>query len=196
MKKGLLMVVILLAMASLMATMAYSSAMITNVAHLKVVTTDKALLALENKAPWGNDRKTTGSKDNTVTIDEGELVFKFGNGVGSSGGEEFHGLQPNSVYTWNYLFTVKNKSAEDIDVTVYLEGDLANYITLGTTDGNGSGASWGSKGSKLVLNNIQPGDNRSSGNIKNIALKIELPPEFKVPEKVLLGKLIVSAEAK
>lgn len=187
MKKGLLMVIVLLSMASFMAAMAYSSATITNAAKLKVVNTNDALLALENTASWSS---TVGFKDKTVKIVNGELFFQFGNGVNNSGGEQFHGLQPNSTYEWNYLFTVKNKSAETINVKISLDGPLAQYITLGVTRGEGTGAYWIGKSAPLELNNI------TSNGLKNIALKIDMPQNSSFTASEILGSIIVEANAR
>ncbi len=195
-KKGLLMVIVLLAMASFMAAMAYSSAKVTNAAQLKVVNTDQALLTLEDHSPW-SWQSTVGSKDKTVVVKDGELFFQFGKGInGGTGAAQFYGLQPNSEYTWNYLFTIRNKSAETLKLTVRLDGPFAQYITLGTTTGQGSGANWGTKGQPLVIDTVPPETRSGMQNIRNIALKIEIPSGHPVSATELLGSIIVEAEAK
>ena len=99
-----------LAVAGLMAAYSYSQATVNNpVQSLSVVTTDQATLALiPNPGP-----------DNNVTVpttgpQAGELVFNFDNGFGGGA----FGIQPNSTYTWDDLFTVKNNSNAAVNVSV------------------------------------------------------------------------------
>lgn len=122
MRKGLMMVVVLLAVASLMAAMAYNSATITSAQELKVVNTKQALLGISPGTGVGN-------KDGTAYIDgDGILKVEFGkSGIDKNG---FPGLQPGSVYTWDKLISIRNKSAEDLDVTIKVTGELAQYLTI------------------------------------------------------------------
>ena len=115
MKKGLLMVVLLLALSSIMAAMSYNKATVTSASALKIVNTNEALLSLE-ATPWSWENRV---KDKTAVVKDGELYFEFGKGIN---GAEFYGLQPNSVYEWSPLFTVRNKSEETLKVTINAEG--------------------------------------------------------------------------
>lgn len=195
MKKGLLVVVVLLAMASFMASMAYNSAKVTNAAQLKVVNTNQALLSLEENTPW-SWQSTVGAKDKTVVVKDGELFIQFGKGVDRDGTTaQFYGLQPNSEYVWNPLFTLRNKSAETIKVTVRAEGPFAQYLTFGTTGQNAT-PTWGTKGQSLVIDNISKEINSGMQNIRNIAVKIEIPSGHAVSQTETLGSIIVESEAK
>lgn len=116
-RRSLLVVIALLAMASIMASMAYSTAKVTNTADLTVVNTSDALLQLKTK-----DITKVGLKDGAATIVDGNLVFNFDKGIG---GKTF-GLQKNSEYEWfndvtgNYygLFWVYNQSNENIKLNL------------------------------------------------------------------------------
>ena len=103
MKKSLLIVIALLAMASLMAAMALTSATVTNAATIKIVNTQDALVAL--KPGTG-----TGNNENTARIVDGNLVFEFGRGKNGA----MYGLQKNSEYVWESLFIVTNHSETPI----------------------------------------------------------------------------------
>ena len=124
MRKGLIIVVALLAMASVMAAMAYNSATVTSAQTLKVTSTDKALLSLVPKPV-----NKIGNKDVTAYVhNDGTLHFNFGaSGLRKEG---FPGLQPGSTYTWDDLFAIHNRSAENLRVTVNVTGRLGNYITI------------------------------------------------------------------
>ena len=105
MKKSLILVVILLAVASLMAAMAYTKAMVTNNAELKIVNTNKALLALEPQ-----DSKNKGFKDETAWIEDGELKFNFSKDVSMDNSKIkliFTDFNP-TVYTMVPLFAIHN----------------------------------------------------------------------------------------
>jgi hypothetical protein len=103
-KKSLVLVIALLCMASLLAAMAYTSAEVKASYTVKVVASDKALLALVPSA----------DADGTVAVDDkGNLVLDFG-----KSGSKNTGLQPGSKYVWKDLVTVKNNSDNNIKVTV------------------------------------------------------------------------------
>jgi hypothetical protein len=196
MKKGLLMVVLLLAISSVMAAMSYNKATVTNASELKIVNTDQALVTLQADAPWSWENKI-GAKDKTTVMKDGELFFQFGKGInGGTGAEEFHGLQPNSVYQWNHVFTVRNKSAETVKVTVHATGDYAQYITFGTGTRNTTEPTWGTQGQALVFDNVGPEVKSGMQNIRSVAVKITLPSGAKVSQQALLGSIIVESEAK
>ncbi|WP_342433243.1 hypothetical protein [Neobacillus sp. FSL H8-0543] len=198
MKKGLIMVVFLLAISSVMAAMSYNKATVTNASELKIVNTDSALVTLQADAPWSWENKI-GSKDKTTVMKDGELFFQFGKGInGGTGAAEFHGLQPNSEYQWNHIFTVRNKSAETVKVTVKATGVYAQYITFGTSHNPRTGLdpTWGTQGQALVFDNVTPETNSGMQNIRNVAVKISLPSGVTVSQQALLGSIIVESEAK
>ncbi|MCL6572508.1 MAG: hypothetical protein K6T88_12630 [Bacillus sp. (in: Bacteria)] len=194
MKKGLLMVVFLLAISSVMAAMSYNKATVTNASELKVVNTNQSLLTLEANTPW-SWQSTVGAKDETAVMRNGELFFQFGKGIsGGTGAPVFHGLQPNSEYQWNPLFTLRNKSAETIKVTIHATGDYAPYITFGTT-GQSASPTWGTKGQALVIDKVFKETNSGMQNIRNIAVKINIPSGHVVSQAELMGSIIVESEA-
>lgn len=197
MKKGLLLVVFLLAMSSVMAAMSYNKATVTSASELKVVNTDEALLTLEADTPWSWENKI-GSKDKTVVVKDGELLFQFGKGVDRDGStSKFYGLQPSSVYEWNSLFTVRNKSAETVKVTIKATGDYAQYITFGVASNPRANTApvWGTKGDSLVFEKVTKESGSGMQNIRTIAVKIDVPKGHKVSPTALLGSIIVESEA-
>lgn len=99
MKKSLLVVVVLLAMASLMAAMAYTTATVTSHADMIVRSTDMALLRFDN---YGSPEK-----DYTSGIKDGEMWFDFTQGTVKKG------FQPNSEYTYSNLFRIINEQNRD-----------------------------------------------------------------------------------
>ena len=103
MKKGLLSVAFLLATSSAMAAMSFSSADVKSDMSVSVKNTNDALLALVANA----DHAAPGYNGH------GELVVDLNKGHQGS-----YGVQNDSVYKWNKLFTVKNNSEKDIEVTV------------------------------------------------------------------------------
>ncbi|WP_066315637.1 hypothetical protein [Bacillus sp. FJAT-29814] len=196
MKKGLLMVVLLLAISSVMAAMSYNKATVTNAAELKIVNTDKALVTLQADAPWSWENKV-GAKDKTTVMKDGELFFQFGKGInGGTGAEEFHGLQPNSEYKWNHVFTIRNKSAETVKVTVRATGDLAKYVTFGSGTRPGTEPAWGTKGQAYVFDNVGPEIKSGMQNIRDVAVKINIPKGANVSPQQVLGSIVVETEAK
>lgn len=195
-KAGIIAIVCLLAVAGIMAAMAYNTANITNESALKVVNTNSALLALEPNGNWSWQSKV-GFKDGTARMINGELYFEFGRGVLGV----FRGLQPNSVYEYIPLFLLRNLSAEKIEVTVSAEGPFADYITFGTTDQSKATqkpavANWGNLGKPLNIGTINPitaqGD---MWNIRHIAVKIDVPSGHDVSNDELMGSIIVTAVA-
>lgn len=117
---GILLLMLVLATASLLAAAAYNTATVTNAASLRIVNTEDALLSLVPS-------KGSGNRDATVTIDDkGRLVFEFARG---RGGKSF-GVQPNSVYQWDHLFKVVNNTSESLDVTVEVTGELRQQVEV------------------------------------------------------------------
>ncbi|MFZ3577025.1 DUF1102 domain-containing protein [Virgibacillus sp. DJP39] len=106
MKKGLLMVVLLLALSSVMAAMSFTTASVTSGMSFNVKNTNESLLALsasdEHNASFYN---TAGADKLIIDLDKGY------------NGDDF-GVQNNSDYTWDELFTVKNNSEHAINVSV------------------------------------------------------------------------------
>lgn len=122
MKKGLLVVVALLALASLMAVMAYTDGYVHNTGYLKVSASDEALLAVIPA-----DTSKAGYKDITAQINGfNKVQFNFGQGIGG----KFFGLQPSSRYSWDRLITVQNNSEDDLELQFGVHEPLANYLTI------------------------------------------------------------------
>ncbi|MEK4484677.1 hypothetical protein MHH81_03670 [Psychrobacillus sp. FSL H8-0484] len=197
MKKGLLLVVFLLAISSVMAAMSYNKATVTSASELKVVNSNEALLTLEADTPWSWENKI-GSKDKTAVVKGGELFFQFGKGVDRDGSTaKFYGLQPNSEYQWNDLFTLRNKSAETIKVTIKATGDYAQYITFGEASNPRANKApvWGTQGQALVFDKVTKESGSGMQNIRTIAVKFNIPSGHAVSQAALLGSIIVESEA-
>ena len=183
MKKGVLVVVALLAIAGLMAAMAYNEATITSDQTLKVVATDQALLALKPGTGVGN-------LDETAYVDvNGVLQIEFGKGLGENG---FHGLQPGSVYRWEKLISVQNKSAETLEVELTLDGGAAISEVRAFAEGSDNG-NWFS--GMLVWDNTVGAHAFTLGpnNTIDLAFEIEVPVGATMDEYV--GTMVVKAVA-
>lgn len=106
MKKGLLMVVLLLALSSVMAAMSFSSAAVTSDMSFNISNTDESLLALtasnEHNASFYN---SAGARKLVIDLDKGYDNKDFG-------------IQNNSKYSWDGLFGVKNNSEHKIKVSI------------------------------------------------------------------------------
>lgn len=196
MKKSLLSVVFLLATSSAMAAMSYNHATVESASELKVVNTNEALLTLEANTPW-SWQDTTGAKDKTAIVKDGELSFQLGKGVDRDGTtEKFYGLQPNSEYQWNPLFTLRNKSAETIQVTLSATGPYAQYITFGTVGQSSvDNPTWGEKGEAFVIDRVTKETNSGMQNIRNIAVKINIPSGHAVSQAAIMGAIVVDSKA-
>jgi len=139
MRKSLLIVIALLCMATLMATMAYNTATISNAAELKITNTNTALLALSPHSGLGN-------LDQTSYIHNGNLMFEFGRGNNPwFGGDMNYGLQKNSTYEWwnggasnTGLFSIQNRSAEKIELYIKIK-DIPAGVTIKTNQSIGDG---------------------------------------------------------
>ena len=106
MKKSLLSVVFLLATSSAMAAMSFSTASVTSGMSFSIENTNEALLALEESTEHNASYyNTAGAGKLMIDLDKG-----YDNG-------EF-GIQNNSDYTWDSLFTVKNNSEHTINVSI------------------------------------------------------------------------------
>lgn len=200
-KVGIVLIVCLLAVAGIMAAMAYSNATVTNAAQLSIVNTNEALLKLSPNPAW-SWTKPPGNKDSTAYIENGELRFNFGKGLNGNQ----YGLQPNSVYEWIPLFEMRNMSKEKVRVTVTATDDLAKYITLGTCNqgqaiGGGSPvpghkavANWKNEGETITFD-IPPESNSGMQNIKNIAVKINIPSRDNFSPEIVKASIVVEAIA-
>jgi hypothetical protein len=114
MKRSLFIVITILAVASLVAVMSYTSATVTNAAELRVHNSNSSLLALRPE-------NGIGTRDDTAYFSmDGKLMFEFGRGVALDN----HGVQHNSVYTWgdctdsdkaSGLFQIDNDSKEKLE---------------------------------------------------------------------------------
>lgn len=128
-KYGVLLLVVVLAVCGLAAAAAYNSATVVSTQTLKIVNTNEALLALI-PGPAGS----TGNKDLTANVVDGSLEIKFGvSGVKNNDGSfknGFPGLQPDSIYQWDQLISIWNKSAENLNVTVTVDSAIAPYLTI------------------------------------------------------------------
>lgn len=198
MKKSLLSVVFLLATSSAMAAMSYNQASVESASELKVVSTDQALISLEANTPW-SWQSTVGAKDKTTVVKDGELTFQFGKGVDRDGSTaKFYGLQPNSEYEWNPLFTLRNKSAETVKITVRAEGqykDLISFASVSQAQAQSGDFTWGVQGDNLIIPKVTKESNSGMQNIRNIAVKITVPSGHTISQEELMGSIIVESEA-
>ncbi|MBM7618555.1 hypothetical protein JOC95_000397 [Bacillus tianshenii] len=105
-KKGLVAVVLTLSLSSVMAAMSYSSASVTNDMSVKLTDTSSALLALEPSS------EHNAATDAHITAN----MLKLDLSKGYNNGD--FGVQPNSTYSWNDLFKVKNNSEHEVTVSI------------------------------------------------------------------------------
>lgn len=111
-------VTVALALAGVVAVMAYTQAAVSGSATVAVVTTEQALLALSCSDGPVN-------ADGACYIEHGQLYLDFSKGIGESG------FQPNSTYEFTDLVIVKNNSAGDITLSFAADGEL--FATEGLT---------------------------------------------------------------
>ncbi|HHY06473.1 MAG TPA: hypothetical protein GX532_05800 [Clostridia bacterium] len=164
-KKGLVLVIALLCMASLMAAMAYTSAEVQAGYTVSVVNTDKALLALIPNT----------DKDGTAYIDkDGNLVLDFGR-IGNEG--NLSGLQPGSTYEWRGLVDVQNNSQNKIEVDLSVDGAATECLTIIDDKGH--------QVKNLKLN----GNNKTT-----IGFRVAVPAKAQAGQN-LTGNIVVSATA-
>lgn len=98
MKKGILLVAVLFAVAGLMGAFAYTSATVSSPAKAEITSTNAALLALIPNEEYSQ----------FVSVNKGKLNLDF------TGGD--YGFQPGSSYTFENLFTIKNNLDAPIKV--------------------------------------------------------------------------------
>lgn len=145
-RKGLLTVIAALAISSVMAVMAYTSATVTSSAKMIVRSTDMSLLRFDN---YG----VTYEKDVTTGIKDGEMWFDFTQGTGKSG------FQPNSTYTYTKLFRIINEQPNaNIKVTA-----TTNLPHLWLTD---------IKGNVLIQDGISTGNTSPAGTYYNVEFRV------------------------
>lgn len=114
-KKSLALVIMLLGMASFLVAMAYTSAEAKAGYTLSVTNTDEALLALIPNE----------DADGTAEIKEGRLELSFG------------AIQPDSIYFWKDLVTVKNNSKGAVEVKFAVKVDEGEESYVAITDAEG-----------------------------------------------------------
>jgi len=160
---------------------------------LTIANTNSALVALSPNPAWSWQNKV-GIKDGTAYVENGELKFDFGKGAL----DKPRGLQPNSVYEWIPLFELRNMSKEKIKVTVKVEGDFAQYITLGTCSqdqatGTPATADWLNQGEALTFEINPMNAQGDMWIIRNVAVKISVPSGVDLGK--VSGSIIVEANA-
>lgn len=122
MRTRVLLVAAALAVAGILAAMAFNVATINTSASAATVSTDSALLALSCK-----DASEAGNKDEACSVgDNGVLNLNFEKGLGDG-----LGFQPNSEYEFHELVTITNNSKENLAVQITSEGPL--FSTPGLT---------------------------------------------------------------
>ena len=185
---GLLLMVLVLATASLLAAAAYNTAVVTNAASMTVVETDDALLAL-----------TPGTDgDQTARIINGQLVINFDRGMVGAYPTVLgnRGLQPNSVYTWNDLFTVRGRSNNVLKYKI----DLFNADGTAVSTSEYQISIWTDRGIGgevcHVNNNSNTGTFRFESDPyfnKHIDVEITVSPTATVPASLQNLKIVVTA---
>lgn len=116
MKKGLLLVVFLLAISSVMAAMSYSTAKVTSAMTGSITTSEESLLSLR-----------LGKVDhNAAYMEEGVLKLKFDKGREGIK----YGSQRNSQYMWEDLFQIKNNSENIVNATIKTVNPLPTGVKL------------------------------------------------------------------
>lgn len=121
-KKSLLMLVVLLAVAGLMASMAFTDGYVHSTGYVRVNTSDASLLSIIPA-----DTNLVGYKDVTAKIEAGAVLFQFG----KSGLGGFPGMQPGSRYSWDALISLHNKSLDNIEYHFGINpGPLADCLTI------------------------------------------------------------------
>lgn len=186
-RKGLMLVVVLLAVASLMAAMAYNTATITNKGDIKVTCTDEALLSLIPNNGVGN-------QDETADIEDGNLNIQFGRGNNPSfGGDQNYGLQKNSVYVWDNLFIARNKSAETIKVSLKAEG-VPNGVKIFVKQTDG-GVNEKSGWEDITDDFVEFPYNIGSGWTSGYSFKVEVDDTADYNDTITDLEIIVKAEA-
>ncbi|HHV64829.1 MAG TPA: DUF1102 domain-containing protein [Peptococcaceae bacterium] len=117
-RRGLVLVIAMLAIASLMAAMAFSYANVPNNVTSAVVNTNEALLSIVEN-PNFTDFASIGA--------DGKLYIDFTNAYSGSNS----GFQPGSTYEFKDLFYIKNNITKDIKVGIRFDqcypGNTTNF---------------------------------------------------------------------
>ena len=181
MKKSLLMVVLMLAMSSLMAAMSYSSATVTSAMTGSVKSTTESLLALNV------------GKHKATTIDAGVLKIDFNKGNVTSMPVSTYGLQKQSEYVWNELFSVKNNSENKINATIKLENNLPTGVQMFAKV---EGGTWTdiTNTNGLVIDDIPVAFKTLTLHEKKVDVKVVVSPNASLGN--FNPNLVVAAEAK
>ncbi|MDP5274383.1 hypothetical protein [Chengkuizengella axinellae] len=157
MKKALLVVASLLAVSSVMAAMAFSSATVKNDANFSIVDTSGALLAIEagEHQAAGYEERNDGAEVLVIDFDKGK------------DGQEY-GLQPNSEYTWIDLFKVTNNSENSVDLTIDFEPseseddrDLTDADVEIAVNIDGNWKQIDGSDNSITIPNVDPGTSKS-----------------------------------
>ncbi|MGB9825779.1 MAG: hypothetical protein ACPLRU_03810 [Desulfofundulus sp.] len=177
MKRGVLVVVALLALASVMAAMAYTSATVTHPASMSIVNSAKAYLRVYPS--FHQNSPEVGYKDVNVFVDEdGRFKFDFTKGAHGVGAT---GFQPGSRYEFNDLFCIYNESKDTVEY--WLENVGMKYITI-------------KAGNTILINNGEATGNKVA--IGSSAGTWYLDVIFDIPENAnledLSGTIIVHAQ--
>jgi hypothetical protein len=172
-KVGIVVIVAVLAVAGVMAALAYSSATVENDFSLAVVTTNDALLALE-----------PGNHNAAYITDGGELAIDLSRGLNN---EKF-GLNKRSEYKWSELFAVKNNSENAVGVVIDLDGFewIPGLKVFARVSGSGGWKEISAGLQRLTFN-------LNSGEEQYIDVKVVVPRG--VHRNTYFGTLVVSAEA-
>ena len=172
------MVVLLLALSSIMAAMSYTSATVTSHMSGSVTSTDDSLLAL------------VPGKHNAATIDKGILRIDFDQGYNNNR----FGLQKQSEYTWDKLFSIKNNSENVVNGGISTEFDVAKGVTIYVKQGSGR---WTEidKNKSFTFNNLDNRTGRGSINSISIDVKVVVSENAQL-ERGFTPNLIVSGTEK
>jgi len=157
-----MMMAVVLTIASLVSAAAYNTATVTNASEFTITTTSESRLALIPKP-----NTSAGNKDGVASISDGELRFNFG------------AMQPNSTYTWEQLFKVKNNSQETVNINIGTAMDYVAFSLDGTTYTLGSAST----------TNVAPGAE------VNVSVRIQIPAQAGSLPVPSTGAIIVTATA-
>lgn len=143
MKKSLVVIVALLALSTLMAAMAFTSATVTNSASFTISKTTNALLAMEKgdhaAVTYGGPR---GEVEEHLQID-----------LAKGRDNQSFGVQKNSTYQWDKLFKVTNNNEKPVSLQVYLENNNTKQGSFYVKDN-------GITGWTRITNALAVGDNK------------------------------------
>ncbi len=146
---GILLMALVLAVTSLIASAAMTS---TSLLGALALSTDGSEVVLQvtpqaghigNPYGWDEGYLGPGNADGNAELIGDDLVFDFSKGFIAG-----LGMQPNSAYTWNSLFMVRNILRRSVDCTVWAEFDsLPAGIDILIKDSHGT--DWVPMGTKV-----------------------------------------------